>query len=154
LLRSGRADVVRLRHRIRYGEPLITRPFMGHETEAPAFLLESAYWMADPAAGFPGLIAKERIAGEDWFFASARNARYTNNPSLYRTGFVRDVIVPRSDVDGTGIEKTIEDWWREQDEIRVCQGPGLFMHSRIDRHHVGARWLRTFLGAAAKRFGI
>lgn len=154
IIRSDHAQVVRLRHRVRHGEPLFTRPLAGRELEAPECLLESAYWMRDPAARFPDHISKQVHQGEDWFFAAARHAGYTNNPCLYRTSFVREAIVPFCDAPGTTLEKAIETAWRAHTDVYVCQGPGLFMHSRIDRHHLGARWLRTFAGVLLKRAGI
>ena len=153
LLRSGTTHVVRLRHRVRHGEPLMTRPEAGEPCRA-AFLLDSAHWLPDPSESFPGLVDKMNWDGEDWFFGTGRQANYTNNPCLYQTRFLREVVLPHTRGNGIAMERDINRWWLEQESIKICQSPGLFMHSRIDRGHPGPRWTGTILVALMRRFGL
>ncbi len=154
LLASNEVQLVRLRHRVRHGMPLFQTQCVGQEESAPPFLLDTQHWIDDPAARFPGRVSKRRIEGEDWFFSAARFANFTNNPCLYPTAFLRDRILPYAKGVHISLELDVNAWWLEEDGIRVAQGPGLFMHSRIDRGQPGPRWLRTLLGAVAKRYGI
>ncbi len=89
LVRSGEAQVVKLRHRIRHGEPLFTARCRNNEESAPPFLLDSMHWIEDPATRFPGRISRQRLDGEDWFLSAARYSNFTNNPCLYTTALAK-----------------------------------------------------------------
>ncbi|MEI7814132.1 MAG: hypothetical protein WCJ13_05020 [Coriobacteriia bacterium] len=122
LLREGLADVVRFRHRERPGEPLYTRQFAGNEHIKPTHLLDSVHWCD---AEFPEITLRD-----GWFWTTARYANWTNNPTMFRTDFLRDQIVPR--MGNLDVEVDLQEWWEQQDFI-VIQGKGLFTHNRLDR---------------------
>ncbi len=140
LLREQQASAVRYRHRMKYGHPLYSRGRCeGHEL-APRnlpHLLDAVFWIKHPEIAFPHNIEHRTLDAEDWYFASAAQAAYTNNPCLYRTEFARYEIAPRSNVPGIESEYLLQDWWRSQ-PLTVAQGEGLFKH-----HDPGKEWRRV-----------
>lgn len=123
LLEQGVIDVARLRSTKHPGEPLWSRQYKGNEYQRPEYLLDSVYW--DRAHLFPEITQPDVF----WNVAAARNANWTNNPTMFRTGWLRENIVPRIEGD---IEVSLQPWWKEQD-FRVGQGFGMFTHNRLDR---------------------
>lgn len=117
------ADVVRLRHRRNPGEPLWTRQFMGNEESRPEHLLDSIHWTN------PDKFDHVYHAYDNWYCTDAKHANWTNNPTMFRTEWLRQNIVPRLTGD---IEKAIQPWWATQ-TFKVVQGDGLFTHMRLDR---------------------
>lgn len=117
-------DVARLRSRKNPGAPLWSRQYEGNEQAAPQFLLDAVYWKDNPAE-LEGIIDLHI----DWYFAFASNANWTNNPTMFRTEWLRENIVSRMEDD---VEKSIQAWWQTQNFI-VGQGEGLFTHTRLDR---------------------
>lgn len=117
------ADVVRLRHRSNPGEPLWTRQFMGNEESRPEHLLDSIHWTN------PDKFDHVYHAYDNWYCTDAKHANWTNNPTMVRTEWLRQNIVPRLTGD---IEKAVQPWWATQ-TFKVVQGDGLFTHMRLDR---------------------
>jgi hypothetical protein len=118
-------DVVRYRHRQDHGYPLWTLQFKDNELSRPEHLLDCVHWRENPDKDFPQYIDK---TGSDLYTTYARYANWTNNPTMFRTEWLRDNILPRMSGD---IEKNIQDWWQTTSAI-VTQGEGLFTHYRID----------------------
>jgi hypothetical protein len=125
-------DVVRFRHRQFPGAPLWTLQYKGSELERPEFLLDSIHWTD------PGKFVYYEDNGHDWrpiikigpfYVTSAIYANWTNNPTMFRRGWLKKVILPR--LGNKDIEVDIQEWWREQPQILVAQGEGLFTHNRI-----------------------
>jgi hypothetical protein len=131
ILDNNTADVVRLRHRLKYGDPLYTMVFKGKEMEHTEYLFDCVYWLDEPDKEFPKIITKYSINGEEWFLTSARYAVYTNNPCIYKKKFLETHVLPFT-IDGMAIEDDILPWWRDQG-FTICQGAGLFEHIRLDR---------------------
>lgn len=138
LLHAHLTDVVRFRHRYLPGAPLWTRQFEDREMERPTHLLDSVHW-TDPANKFPDLVKKTGVllrtgydenVQEVFWITDAGHANWTNNPTLFRTDWLKEHIVPR--VGNSDLERDIQSWW-EQQPFRVGQGNGLFTHNRIDR---------------------
>lgn len=126
-LRTNVVDVARLRHRNNPGHPLWSRTYEGRELDNTAFLLDSLHWRSDPDRVFPGLITKV----DDWYFTGANFANWTNNPTLFRTEWLRAQLDHFGTID---VEIDMQPWWREQTSIFVGQHEvGLFTHSRLDR---------------------
>ncbi len=140
LIEDGRADVVRLRHRFKYGYPLYQIIYKGNELKTPWHLFESIHWIDDPENKFPQFISKLSLNEEDWFLTSSRHACYTNNPCIYKKDFLKHIVLPFTFGDGAALEDDIEFWWREQ-TFKVCQGPGLFEHKRLDRNNNRFFWV-------------
>lgn len=123
LLRHGKADVVRLRSRAKPGWPLWSSQFAGHEMQSPSHLLDAVHWRENPE--HLGPIEKDGM----WYKTTAQFANWTNNPTMFRTQWLKDKIAKRMTND---IEQDLQPWWEQQDFI-VAQGEGLFTHNRIDR---------------------
>jgi len=125
LLYNEVVDVVRLRHRENPGNPLWSRTYQGRELDKPEYILDSIHW-TDPER-FPQIHLDDHF-----YFTTAPFANWTNNPTMFRTQWLKDVVVPR--MGNSDVEIEIQPWWREQREIRVAQHEiGLFTHNRIDR---------------------
>lgn len=123
ILEQRFADVVRYRHRRFPGSPLWTLQFKGCETEHPTHILDAVHWTESPA-NLPGIWN----GPFDYFYAKATHANWTNNPTMFRTSWLRTNIIGRT---GTrDIEVDMQEWWEQQDFI-VAQGNGLFTHRRI-----------------------
>lgn len=123
LLYAGTVDVVRYRHRKFPGHPLWTRQFQDTEYERPSHLLDSIHW-TDPSR------FKEISYEKPFYITSAKYANWTNNPTMFRTDWLRKVIVDRL---GTrDIEVDLQEWWEQQEDIEVAQHEvGIFTHKRI-----------------------
>jgi hypothetical protein len=132
LLNENMADVVRLRHRFKYGDPLYTAIFKEDEMESPGYLSDCIHWAKEPEKKFPQLISKISIDNEDWFFMSSKYACYTNNPCIYKKDFLETNVIPFAVGGGAALEDDIFPWWREQN-FTIYQGAGLFEHKRLDR---------------------
>lgn len=124
LLRNGVVDVVRFRHRTIPGDPLYTLQFKGDELRQPSHLLDAVHWTLDPHVKFKGYISYD----DGFFLTSSRFANWTNNPTMFRTEWLRDYIVPR--LGNKDIEVDLQPWWEQQDFI-VGQGSGIFTHKRV-----------------------
>ncbi len=127
LLKQNVVDVVRLRHRKNPGNPLWSKVYEGRELDGQAFLLDSLHWKSDPDHNFAGLINKV----DDWYFTTAQFANWTNNPTMFRTDWLRTILNHFGTID---VEIDMQPWWREQNNIFVAQHEkGLFTHKRLDR---------------------
>ena len=127
MLRNCTLDVAKFRHRKNPGAPLWSSRFNGQELsslDAQHYLLDSVYWRENPEI-FSPLIEKV----DDWYFATSQNANWTNNPTMFRVSFLKEIILPIISGD---IEVSIQDWWQKT-SFNVGHGDGLFTHNRIDR---------------------
>lgn len=125
-LRNNVYDVVRFRHTKEPGEPLWSRQYQGHEMDVPEFLLDSVYWSDNPEQFYP--LHRE----EDFIVTTAPFANWTNNPTMFRTEWLKNEIGPR--MGNTDVELDIQAWWKQQSQYVVAQAiPGLFRHERLDR---------------------
>lgn len=138
LLDQGFADAVRLRHRVHYGEPLYSRHLGASVfTDQPRHSMDCVHWCDDPVAA----------AGDDRFWSSSYDngdlqlepvpvlstscqyAAYTNNPTMYRTKFLKQKLGPFcSQLGFSDVEKSIGFWWNAQALVVARPDPGIFMH--------------------------
>ena len=119
-------DVVRLRHRQIPGEPLWSRQFAGREYTRSTHLLDAVHWRTDEELNqFPEIVTDSFWL--HWFFTTAKNANWTNNPTMFKRQWLIDNIIPKISGD---IEVNLQEWW-EQQKFVVAQGNGLFTHHRI-----------------------
>lgn len=124
ILEHGHADVVRYRHRKFPGSPLWTLQFQGCELDHPTHLLDALHWTETPE-NFEGI----HLGVYGFYFATAANANWTNNPTMFRTKWLKRVVLPHL---GTrDIEVDMQSWWEQLDYALVAQGSGLFTHRRI-----------------------
>lgn len=126
LLRYEVIDVARFRSREYPGNPLYTRQFQGRELDQPTHLLDAVHW-SDPTHISPN-VWKTEGSYMSWFTARATHANWTNNPTMFRTEWLRENIVPR--MGSRDVEIDLQSWWEQQHYV-VAQSEGLFTHSRI-----------------------
>lgn len=128
-------DIVRYRSRSTPGYPVHSMRHKGkeleyydtwHKVNAPQ-LLESMYWL-DPAVSFPDKIQKSG----NFFVTTSRWANWTNNPFLLKKSFFKKNIQKIAEK-SEHFERDIAEWWVQQN-FRIAQGEGLFMHNDIDKH--------------------
>lgn len=124
ILEMREADVVRYRHRKHHGHPLWTLQFQGCELDHPTHLLDAIHWTESPE-NFEGI----RKGYLQYYYAKATHANWTNNPTMFRTHFLKTYILPR--IGTRDAEIDLQEWWEQQDWITVAQGEGLFTHKRI-----------------------
>jgi hypothetical protein len=124
-LRNNVVDVCRLRSTRNPGEPLWSRQYMGQEMVVPEYLLDCCYWHSNPENFWP--IEKQ----EEWYITTAPFATWTNNPTFFRTDWLKSVIAPR--MGHTDIEVDIQNWWKSQNFHVAQHEKGLFTHNRLDR---------------------
>jgi hypothetical protein len=92
--------------------------------DAPQFLLESVFWSKNPE-----LLGPINFDYHGWYTTTAMFANWTNNPTMFRTEWLRENIVPRMTRD---IEIDLQPWWAQQ-TFNVAQSAyGLFTHHRLD----------------------
>ena len=128
-------DIIRYRSRKNPGYPVHSMRNKGnelnyydtwHKVTSPQ-LLESLYWL-DPAASFPDKIQKSG----NFFVTTSRWANWTNNPFLLQKSFFKKNIQKIAEK-SEHFERDIAEWWVQQN-FRIAQGEGLFMHNDIDKH--------------------
>jgi hypothetical protein len=128
LLETGVVDVVRYRHRKNPGSPLWSKQFAGNEASKPQYLLESLHWHPSPESivyGHNWTPLSKLSFG--WYMTQAMFANWTNNPTMFRTPFIR-----RLSEGFTGdVEIDFQEKWLGSHSW-VAQGDGLFTHYRID----------------------
>lgn len=136
-------SVVRYRSRKTPGFPLHSLKHKGnelnyfddwHQVTSP-HLLESLHWL-DPAVEFPDKIQKE----EEFFITTSRWANWTNNPFLIKKEFYLKKITPFAG-ESVDFEKNIAAWWVQQD-FKIAQGEGLFMHNDLQKHRKDSSIIR------------
>lgn len=133
LIKNENIDVVKYRHRVKFGLPLYSmRNYKNNEIpEGLAYLLDAIHWTDEPEKAFSRYISKKKIGGEDWFFATSENANYTNNPCLYKKQFLEKNITSKAAGPGIALEADLEIWWKNQ-HFNVAQGEGLFEHRPLE----------------------
>jgi hypothetical protein len=132
LLDNYNVDVVRYRHRYKYGEPNYAFGYKGRELSGLFCILESSYWLDNPDINFSEYIKKLNIGNDYFYTASSKNANFTNNPTMYnRENYLKIMKLYTSS--NTILEEShIHNWWNTQN-YKVAQGEGLFFHNRLDR---------------------
>lgn len=126
LLYSDTVDVVRFRHRRFPGAPLWTLQYRGIEETKYSHLLDSVHWVEYPVRQFPYYIKEE---SNGFFSTSSHYANWTNNPTMFKTQFLIDHILPR--IGTRDIEVDLQSWWEEQDFKVAQDNVGIFTHKRI-----------------------
>jgi hypothetical protein len=85
------------------------------------------HWTENPDEKFPE-IHKRFYDALTWYMADAGNANWTNNPKMFKTEFLQNIIMPR--IGNRDAEVDLQDWWAQQ-RYWVAQSDGLFTHKRI-----------------------
>lgn len=157
LIKEHNVDVVRYRHRIKYGQPLYSmRSYQNNEIpNGLEYLLDAVHWNSEPEQAFPSQITKKKVDNEDWFFATSANANYTNNPCLYQKDFFEKNVISKAVGPGIALEVDLQDWWKDQ-EFQIAQGEGLFEHKPLEISGKGYSvyyvWRKRFVDYISSKF--
>jgi hypothetical protein len=127
MLDNRYVHVVRMRHRQNPGAPLWTLQFKDEEYERPTHLLDAVHWTE--ADKFPEIFVHHGPLGVKFYCAFAPNANWTNNPTMFRTEWLKRHIVPR--MGNRDVELDLQAWWEHQTFVVGYASPGLFSHRRI-----------------------
>lgn len=146
ILQNNLADVVRYRHAKEPGYPLTSAKFCkkGLHKMPSNYLIDLVHLTSDPSVIFPDVIEKKSINNENYFFACAQNASFTNNPCLYKTQFFKELVerdypfadnqsikgyakLKNTEVKNVSLEVDIIPFW-EKSAYKIAMGPGLFSH--------------------------
>jgi len=128
-VKTDKADVVKMRSRYDFGDPLYTLQYNGREMDSPKHLFECVHWRQDPEQIYPEHIKKDPDTG--MYYCKSKYANQTNNPCVYKKEFYIKNISPFAG-QGNELEGKIDGWWQEQD-FTVAHRHGLFTHYRLDR---------------------
>lgn len=116
-------DVVRYRSRKHPGNPLYTRQFQGNELSRPEHLLDCLHWEEHPEK-----FSQIQKLPYGWYGTDSRYANWTNNPTMFRTDWIR----MWSSLFAGDVEIDFQHTWENyKPPFRVIQGDGLFEHYRI-----------------------
>lgn len=146
LLEKHGVDVVRLRDRKDPGEPLYTRNWTLDDKHE--FKLDVLYLTDKPEDIFPGVFKKIHVGEHDWYTSSDRDTKWSNNPYLVKTEWLRNFILSKVDPTPPGLSHLdpvkdagkinemnyeLEFALKKISRFTLAQGPGLFRHNRLDR---------------------
>ena len=144
LLNSSKADIIKLRHRKIYGEPLYSKPnnleewLNGNYNDCP-YKLESLSWI-DPKVY--NNILEEFNGNYKWYITTLDHQRWSNNIFICKTQYIKDIIVPLLKINincnkYTGLEDILinynhylgeNDIIEKYSKLKIAGGEGLFMH--------------------------
>ena len=143
LLNSSKADIIKLRHRKKYGEPLYSKPnnveewLNGNYNNFP-YKLESLSWIEDPK-----IYNMEEFNGNyKWYITTLDHQRWSNNIFICKTQYIKDIILPLLKINincnkYTGLEDILINYnnylgennaIEKYSKLKLAGGEGLFMH--------------------------
>ena len=135
ILSNGLADVVKMRSRFKYGDPLYTLQFMNTEQDCPEHMGDMVHWKKDPNLDFPDVIVRAHGINyggrEVCYFIQSKHCSQTNNPCLHTKKFYLEHIAPFSG-QGDELEGKIREYWQSHN-FTIAHSRGLFKHERLDR---------------------
>ena len=148
-LLNNNIDIVKLRHRKLYGEPLYSKPTNINEwnyNDCP-YKLESLSWIENPSIIYNNM--NEYNYNYKWYSVTLEHQRWSNNIFICKTKYIKDVILPLIKINincnkYTGLEdilinynnylgknKEIDDIITKYSKLVLAAGEGLFMHKDI-----------------------
>lgn len=131
LLEEKTVDCVRLRHRWHYGDPNYwLQKIWDGRSDANEASLNSIYLYENPELKF-NEIDKVEVLNETFYCAPARICNFTNNPCLYKTPFLQQLISSMSFSEFDSLETQMDPIWDNSD-YKVAQGSGLFKHHPLE----------------------
>ena len=127
LLVSFDVDVVKLRDRINYGEPLYTK-LTEHPDMGFSYKLESLHSFENPEEVFPGVFEIIYLSFK-WYKCSNVHQKWSNNIFIARTRWLKEKLNLLEDGDFMMEETLIA----KLKGYNLAGGIGLFKHNRLDR---------------------
>lgn len=121
LLRNDGLHVIKLRHRLKPGEPLYSRGLVQSDR-----FLSMVHWAKEEI--IPAEVHKEKHRNLPYWWTTAEHGNYTNNPCIYKTSVFLDIVGPFCKGTGIALEGDIQPEWVKRSDIRIGQTEGLFCH--------------------------
>ncbi len=146
ILSENDAQVVRLRHRKNPGWPCgILFRNRKHPERTPISELAFVPSITENPCAIFKEISHKKIEDEDYYFIGAKNTYWTNNPCIFLTKFVKELLdldlpIPEemknkynkryktSQVNVFYLETILATYWHEKTSNVTCLSPGLFTH--------------------------
>lgn len=131
LLENG-VSAVRLRHRYHYGDPNMYLKYVWDGTfDANNPSLDGVYYWDDICKVYGDIAKKIVKPTQDVYIMPSSNSGFTNNPTMYKTEFLKQNILPMKFDSTDVIENRVGDWWYGSD-LKAAKGTGLFRHHPIE----------------------
>ena len=150
LLNCNKADIIKLRHRKMYGEPLYSKPnnvdeWLNSNYNGCPYKLESLSWLDDPNKVYNNIL-EEFNGNYKWYITTLLHQKWSNNIFICKTNYVKDVILPLIQINincnkYTGLEdvlinynnylgksEKINNIIEKYSNLKLAGGEGLFMH--------------------------
>jgi hypothetical protein len=167
LVGSGRAQLVRHRHRDNPGVPIHALIMHAGREESimrqqPNLLCFAHHWQRDPSAQYPGAGIMRRCGGranlvdeEDVYCTPARYCQWTNNPGVFLKRWFIDELGarfaaeyerelakegPKSPFLDFEYYTNWRDWAWNSLNVTVATGAGLFAHKETEHRHFNTFW--------------
>ena len=145
MLDNNIANIIKLRHRKIYGEPLYSKPnnleewLNGNYNNCP-YKLESLSWIDDPTKVYNNIL-EEFNGNYKWYITTLDHQRWSNNIFICKTQYIKDIILPLLKINincnkYTGLEDILinynnylgENNIEKYSKLKLAGGEGLFMH--------------------------
>lgn len=131
LIDSDIADCVRLRHRWHYGDPnyWLQKVWDGR-ADVTKPNLNSVYLYHHPEEHCDQ-IRSHSIDARNYYLAPASISNFTNNPCIYKTDFLKNLLSDLSFNEFDFLENKLDPIW-DKSNFTVAQGEGLFKHHPLE----------------------
>ena len=141
MLDNNIANIVKLRHRKLYGEPLYSKPsnidewMKGNYNNCP-YKLESLSWLENPNIVYNNIMT-EFTNNYKWYITTLEHQKWSNNVFIGKTDYIKDVILPllKNNINSNkynGLEDILINYIGNSEEkyskLKLAGGEGLFMH--------------------------
>lgn len=131
-LLENNITAVHLRHRYHYGDPNnFLRALWQDKIDKSVPSLSSIYYLSDSSETYKGYVEKIHKETQDVFVVDAKYSGYTNNPTIYKTTFLKENFLPLKFSIHDVIENNVNKWWVASN-FKVAQGTGLFKHNPLE----------------------
>jgi len=128
LLEDYDVQIVKLRDRINYGEPLYTKTTEKLNMDFP-YKLESLHFITEPELTFPNTFEIINL-NYKWYKCGYEHQKWSNNIFIAKTNWLKESVLPLLDNADFMMENTLIDTLKN---YNLANGDGLFTHNRLDR---------------------
>ena len=151
LLNNCKADIIKLRHRKLYGEPLYSKPtnieeWLKQDYNGCPYKLESLSWLDEPNKVYNNIM-EEFNGNYKWYITTLEHQRWSNNIFIGKTDYIKNTILPlitffsieNNKYSGLedilinynnylGKDIIIDNCIKQYSNMKLASGEGLFMH--------------------------
>jgi len=151
ILNSNIANIVKLRHRKYYGEPLYSKPHNIDEWKKNnyhnfPYKLESLSWLDNPNIDYNDIM-EEYNGNYKWYITTLKHQKWSNNIFICKTNYIKEIILPllknfiETNNKYTGLEDILINYNNyigeneiinniiiKYSDIKLAGGEGLFTH--------------------------